>query len=315
LSRVAVIGCGVVGSSWALVFSRAGYDVSIYDASPAAQQDTVAFVRAALTDLKARGLAGNDPLEVVMSRLTTISNLEEALAGVEYVQESAPERLEIKRELYGRLDMLAAPTVTIGSSSSGLPASSFTEGLAHARRYLVVHPINPPHLIPLVEIVPSPWTAPEVIETAMGIMRKVGQSPIRLRREINGFVVNRIQSAMLAEAFRLIEDDICDVADVDKAVADGLGLRWFFMGPFETIDLNAQKGIAEYCKNLGLMYHGLAKEQADPRDWTPALVKVIEDQRRLVTPADQLSGRRAWRDRCLAALVSVKRHVLAAQRN
>lgn len=315
MSRIAVIGCGVVGSSWALVFTRAGYDVSIYDASPAAQQDTVAFVRAALTDLKAHGLAGDDPLEVVMARLTTTSNLEEALAGVEYVQESAPERLEIKRELYGKLDMFAAPTVTIGSSTSGLPASSFTEGLAHARRCLVVHPINPPHLIPLVEIVPSPWTAPEVVETAMGIMRKVGQAPIRLTREINGFVVNRIQSAMLAEAFRLIEDNICDVADVDKAVADGLGLRWFFMGPFETIDLNAKKGIAEYCKNLGPMYHGLAKEQSDPRNWTPALVKAIEDQRRLVTPADQLSGRRAWRDRCLAALVSVKRRVLAAQRN
>ena len=315
MSRIAVIGCGVVGSSWALVFTRAGYDVSIYDASPAAQQDTVAFVRAALTDLKAHGLAGDDPLEVVMARLTTTSNLEEALAGVEYVQESAPERLEIKRELYGKLDMFAAPTVTIGSSTSGLPASSFTEGLAHARRCLVVHPINPPHLIPLVEIVPSPWTAPEVVETALGIMRKVGQSPIRLTREINGFVVNRIQSAMLAEAFRLIEDNICDVADVDKAVADGLGLRWFFMGPFETIDLNAKKGIAEYCKNLGPMYHGLAKEQSDPRNWTPALVKAIEDQRRLVTPADQLSGRRAWRDRCLAALVSVKRRVLAAQRN
>ena len=313
MSRIAVIGCGVVGSSWALVFSRAGYDVSIYDASPTAQQDTVAFVRAALTALNVQGLAGDDPLEVVLARLTTTSSLEEALAGAEYVQESAPEQLEIKRELYRKLDRLAAPTVTIGSSTSGLPASCFTEGLAHARRCLVVHPINPPHLIPLVEIVPSPWTAAEVVDTAMVIMRKVGQSPIRLTREINGFVVNRIQSAVLAEAFRLIEDGICEASDVDKAVADGLGLRWFFMGPFETIDLNAQTGIAEYCKNLGLMYHGLAKEQADPRNWTPALIKAIEDQRRLVTPADQLSARRSWRDRCLAALISAKRLVLAAQ--
>jgi L-gulonate 3-dehydrogenase len=315
MSRIAVIGCGVVGSSWALVFSRAGYDVSIYDSSPSAQQDTVAFVRAALTDLRAQGLAGDDALEVVMGRLTTTPSLEEALAEVEYVQESAPERLEIKRELYGMLDRLAAPTVTIGSSTSGLPASSFTEGLAHARRCLVVHPINPPHLIPLVEIVPSPWTASEAVEKAMVFMRKVGQSPIRLTREINGFVVNRLQSVMLAEAFRLIEDGICDATDVDKAVADGLGLRWFFMGPFETIDLNARNGIAEYCKNLGPMYYGLAKEQADPREWTPALVKTIEDQRRLVTPADQLAARRSWRDCCLAALVSAKRHVLAAQRS
>jgi L-gulonate 3-dehydrogenase len=219
--------------------------------------------------------------------------------------------LEIKRELYKKLDALAAPHVTIGSSTSGLPASSFTEGLANARRCLVVHPINPPHLIPLVEIVPAPWTAPEAVEKAARIMREVGQSPIRLTREINGFVVNRLQSAMLAEAFRLVEDGICDAGDVDKAVADGLGLRWFFMGPFETIDLNAQKGIVEYCKNLGPMYYGLAKEQADPRDWHPALIKKIEDHRRLVTPADRLPERRSWRDRCLAALVSAKRRALA----
>ena len=313
MSRIAVIGCGVVGSSWALVFSRAGFDVSIYDASPAAQQDTLTFVRSALTDLRAQGLAGDDPLDVVMSRLTTSTSLEEALAGVDYVQESAPERVEIKRELYKTLDALAAPHVTIGSSTSGLPASSFTEGLAHGDRCLVVHPINPPHLIPLVEIVPAPWTAPDAIEAAMAIMRKVGQSPIRLTREINGFVVNRLQSAVLAEAFRLVEDGICDATDVDKAVSDGLGLRWFFMGPFETIDLNAQKGVAEYCKNLGPMYHGLAKEQADPRDWTPALVKTIEDQRRRLTPAERLPARRSWRDRCLAALVAAKRQVLAEQ--
>jgi L-gulonate 3-dehydrogenase len=311
MSKVAVVGCGVVGASWALVFSRAGFDVSLYDASPAAQNNAVAFVRSALMDLKAQGLAGDDPLERVMARLATTTGLDEALAGADYVQESAPERLEIKRELYKKLDTLAAPDVTIGSSTSGLPASSFTEGLANAQRCLVVHPINPPHLIPLVEIVPAPWTAPEAVEKAARIMREVGQSPIRLTREINGFVVNRLQSAMLAEAFRLVEDGICDAGDVDKAVADGLGLRWFFMGPFETIDLNAQKGIAEYCKNLGPMYYGLAKEQADPRDWSSALVKKIEDHRRLVTPADRLPERRSWRDRCLAALVRAKRQVLA----
>ena len=313
MSRIAVIGCGVVGSSWALVFSRAGFEVSIYDAAPGARQDAVAFVRSALADLRVQGLAGSDPIDSVMARLKTAENLEEALDGADYVQESAPERLELKRELYRTLDALAAPDIVIGSSTSGLPASSFTEGLANARRCLVVHPINPPHLIPLVEIVPSPWTAPEAVEAAMTFMRTVGQSPIRLSREINGFVVNRLQSALLGEAFRLVEDGICDAADVDKAVADGLGLRWFFMGPFETIDLNARTGVAEYCRNLGPMYHGLAKEQADPRDWGPALVKAVEDERRRVTPVEGLAARRSWRDRCLAAFVSAKRRVLIEQ--
>lgn len=313
MSRVAIVGCGVVGSSWALVFSRAGFEVSIYDASPAARDNTVAFVRAALADLQAQGLGGNDPLDAVMARLSTAASLEEALDGCDYIQESAPERLELKRDLYRILDALAPPHVTIGSSTSGLPASSFTEGLTNARRCLVVHPINPPHLIPLVEIVPAPWTAPEVVDQAVEIMRRVGQSPIRLSREIAGFVVNRLQSALLGEAFRLVEDGICDAGDVDQAVADGLGLRWFFMGPFETIDLNAQQGIAEYCRNLGPMYHDLAKEQADPRAWGPALVKTVEEQRRRLTPAEGLPARRSWRDRCLAALVAAKRQVLSEQ--
>ena len=239
------------------------------------------------------------------------SSLEEALDGADYVQESAPERVEMKRELYRTLDTLVAPHVPIGSSTSGLPASSFTRGLATARRCLVVHPINPPHLIPLVEIVPSPWTDPAIVDAAVSLMRRLGQSPIRLTREINGFVVNRLQGAMLGEAFRLVEDGICTAAEVDAAVSDGLGLRWFFMGPFETIDLNAQNGVAEYCRNLGPMYHGLAQEQADPRPWSAALVGAVEAQRRRVTAAEGLAARRSWRDRCLAALVAAKRRVLA----
>jgi L-gulonate 3-dehydrogenase len=118
---------------------------------------------------------------------------------------------------------------------------------------------------------------------------------------------------LLGEAFRLVEDGLCSAADVDKAVSDGLGLRWFFMGPFETIDLNAQNGVAEYCKNLGPMYYGLAQEQADPRAWSAELVKAVEDQRRLTTAAAALPARRSWRDRCLAAFVAAKRRVLAEQ--
>jgi 3-hydroxyacyl-CoA dehydrogenase len=314
MTRIAVIGCGVVGSSWALVFSRAGFDVAVWDASPQAVQQTLAFVRESIGSLDKQGLGGNESAATVCARLHPCATLEEALSGgVDYVQESAPERVQIKRELYEKLDTLAAPNVVLASSTSGLPASSFTDHLATRARCLVVHPINPPHLIPLVELVPAPWTDPLVLERAAKLMEQVGQAPIRLSREINGFVVNRLQSALLGEAFRLVEDGVLSVADVDKAVADGLGLRWFFMGPFETIDLNAQQGVAEYCRNLGPMYYRLAKEQADPREWQPQLVAQIEQQRRIMTPADALPARRAWRDRCLAALVAAKRRVLAQQ--
>ncbi|MFT4148577.1 MAG: 3-hydroxyacyl-CoA dehydrogenase [Paracoccaceae bacterium] len=293
--KIAIIGCGVVGSSWALVFSRAGHQVAIHDPSRAAAEAALAFVVAA------------DPAAGALCHVA--ADLAAALSGAGYVQESAPERLAIKQALYREMDGLLDVGTIVGSSTSGFPASGFTEGLTHAARCLVAHPINPPHLIPLVELIPAPWTAPDTLDFVRGLMRELGQSPITLTREINGFVVNRLQSALLGEAFRLVEDGICTPAEVDAAVADGLGLRWAFMGPFATIDLNAAKGVSEYCANLGPMYYGLAQEQADPREWGPDLVSAIDQKMRAVVPADDLPARRLWRDRFLASIVEAKRRI------
>ncbi len=307
MTRVALIGAGVVGSSWSLVFARAGFEVAVYDADPNSAARTKEFVRKALSDLKALGLPSAEGAETIAARVKPAARMEDALEGVSYVQESAPERVEIKIELYKTLDRIAPPETVLASSTSGLPASAFTEGLERRARCLVVHPINPPHLIPLVEIVPAPWTDDKVVERATALMREVGQSPIRLRREVNGFVVNRLQSAMLSEAFKLVEDGIVTVGEVDRAVSDGLGLRWSFMGPFQTIDLNAKTGVAEYCRNLGPMYYGLAKEQADARPWTQKLVEAVEGQLRERTPADTLASSQQWRDKYLAKLGAFKR--------
>ncbi|MGU3492402.1 3-hydroxyacyl-CoA dehydrogenase [Xanthobacteraceae bacterium A53D] len=293
--KIAIVGCGVVGSSWSLVFARAGHDLAIYDRSTEAAEAARAFVAAA------------DPALAARCRIAT--SLADALDGAEYVQESAPERLPIKQALYKEIDALLGPATIVGSSTSGFPASVFTEGLKNNARYLVAHPINPPHLIPLVELIPAPWTAPETLNSTRDLMSALGQSPITLTREINGFVVNRLQSALLGEAFRLVQDGICTPADVDAAVADGLGLRWCFMGPFATIDLNAANGVAEYCANLGPMYYGLAKEQADPREWTPELVSAIEAKMRADVPAKDLPARRKWRDGFLADVVAAKREI------
>jgi L-gulonate 3-dehydrogenase len=172
---------------------------------------------------------------------------------------------------------------------------------------LVAHPINPPHIIPLVEIVPAPWTDPEAVIRTRRLMEAVGQSPISTTREINGFIANRLQGALLSEAFRLVQDGVCSAGDVDAAIADGLGLRWAFIGPLETIDLNSARGVPGYCDMLGQLYYDLAKEQADPREWTPEIVGEINAQRRAALPLDQLEQRQAWRDRRLAALVGHKR--------
>jgi len=305
MTRVALVGSGVVGSSWSLVFARGGLDVVVYDRDPASAMRAIDYVRSALDDPEVLKLGLGDDPETILSRLKIVSTLEEALAGADYVQESAPERLDVKKDLYKCLDVLAGPNAVLASSTSGLPASSFTEELEYRHRCVVVHPINPPHLIPLVEIVPAPWTAPGVVDRATDFMREVGQSPIRLRHEINGFVVNRLQSAILGEAFRLVEDGICDAEEVDRAISNGLGLRWFFMGPFETIDLNAKNGIVEYCRNLGPMYFDLAKEQADPRPWGVKLVESIERTLRHKVPEPELANRRSWRDSYIARLRSM----------
>jgi len=310
MTKIALVGCGLVGGSWALVFARAGFDVTLYDPSPASLKAALDFAAGAAPGLAEQGLLNGETVAAVLARLKPAASLAEAVADADYIQESAPERLPIKQALYRELAKLVKADAVIASSTSGLPASSFTEEIEGRERCVVAHPINPPHLIPLVEIIPAPWTAASVVERTDALMKAVGQVPIRLNREIAGFVVNRLQSAVLGEAFRLVEDGIVSATDVDAAISEGLGLRWFFMGPFETIDLNAQGGVADYCAKLGPMYYDLAKEQADPRPWSEALVAQVEAQRRAKTPADKLDARKAWRDRCLAALVKAKRVVL-----
>jgi 3-hydroxyacyl-CoA dehydrogenase len=310
MNRIAVVGCGLVGGSWALVFARAGLDVVLYDPSPASVTAALDLARAAAPMLAGEGLLNGQTPEQVLRRMRSAGSLAEAVADADYVQESAPERLPIKQSLYRELAPLAKPGAILASSTSGLPASSFTADIGGRERCLVSHPINPPHLVPLVELVPAPWTSPEVVDRTEALMRRVGQSPIRLNREVRGFIANRLQSAVLAEAFRLVEDGVCDSAAVDAAMADGLGLRWCFIGPFETIDLNAKDGLADYCAKLGPMYHDLAREQADPRAWGDALVAKVEAQRREQLPAAALEARKAWRDRILVTLIKAKRLAL-----
>ncbi|MBM9402591.1 3-hydroxyacyl-CoA dehydrogenase [Gluconacetobacter azotocaptans] len=313
MKNIALVGCGLVGGSWALVFSRAGFDVTLYDPSPTAVQTALDVARNAAETLARQDLLHAERVEDVLARLRPAPSLAEAVRNADYIQESAPERLAVKQEVYRDLAVAAGPDAVIASSTSGLPASAFTAGIPGRARCVVAHPINPPHLIPLVEIIPAPWTDPSVVARTHALMQAVGQVPIQLSREIPGFVVNRLQSAVLAEGFRLVEDGICSPDDVDAAMSDGLGLRWFFMGPFETIDLNAQGGIADYCRKLGPMYYDLARQQADPRPWSEALVARVEAARRGRTPAADLDARKAWRDRCLARLVRTKREIVQDQ--
>jgi len=305
METVAVIGAGLVGRAWAMVFARGGHPVMLYDANEAALAPALDAIEAGLADLHAHGLIAEPPT-AVRRRVTAATSLADALREAGYVQENVFESLEVKKEIFAAMDPLAPPNAILASSTSGIPASVFTANLEGRHRCLVAHPINPPSLIPLVEVVPAPWTAPEVVARTISLLEGVGQVPIVVRREVPGFIVNRLQGALLNEAFRLVEDGYVSGADLDKAVKDGLGLRWSFMGPFETIDLNAPGGLADYCARYGPLYHQIAKE-ATPRVWSEALIGKVARERLEVLPASERPARQAWRDRLLTALVAHKR--------
>ena len=299
---VAVIGAGLVGAGWAIVFARAGLDVRIYDANPHATESALTLVAARLRELKSFGLV-DDPIKIA-ARLRPAYELAEAVDGAAYAQESVLEQVGLKRCLMQDLEQVAPPDLVIGSSSSGIPASAFTHGLKIAPRVLIVHPVNPPYLVPVVELVPSPETATATIEFADALMRGLKRSIVHVRKEVQGFVLNRLQAVLLREAWSLVEDGVASCEDIDRTVRDGLGLRWSFMGPFETIDLNAPGGVADYANRFATPWQEIARSRTHEAPWQPELVQKVEAERRSVLSQGALAGRRAWRDRRLMALAA-----------
>ncbi|OZI41006.1 3-hydroxyacyl-CoA dehydrogenase [Bordetella genomosp. 1] len=305
MSTVAIIGCGLIGQGWAIVFARAGWQVRLHDPDADARAEAPRLVRQQLDALERHALL--DDAAAVARRVEVADTLADALAGVDYVQENSPERLAVKQALFRELDRLAPPGAIIGSSTSSIPTSAFTESLPGRGRCLVAHPVNPPYLVPVVELSGAPWTDAATVERAGEIMRAVGQKPVVVRQEIEGFVLNRLQGALLQEAFRLVEAGIASAEDIDVTVKDGLGLRWSFMGPFETIDLNAPGGIADYCARYGGLYASIGATQRDCVAWEGELVDALQRQRREQLSASDLPARRFWRDDQLMRLLRHKR--------
>ncbi len=304
--QIAVVGAGLIGQAWAIVFARGGHDVRLWDGDPNAIAQAIKLIQVQVKDLKEFGLI-EEGVQAVVGRIKPVSTLEEALNGSEYVQENLPERVDLKKEIYSKMDRIAAPGTTLASSTSSIPASAFTEALQGRARCVVAHPVNPPYLVPVVEICPAPWTAENTVQKTWDVMESTGQKPVRIHRELEGFILNRLQGALLREAFKLVEQGYVDPDGLDVTVRDGLGLRWSFMGPFETIDLNAPAGLADYAKRFGQMYQSIAKQQTSTEPWSDALIDKLEAARRERLPADQLMARRIWRDRRLMALVAHKR--------
>ncbi|CAN5315366.1 3-hydroxyacyl-CoA dehydrogenase [soil metagenome] len=302
--NVAIVGTGLIGRAWAAIFARAGWNVRLTDPHGPTLSAAPGLILKELRALNRHGLA-DDP-DGAASRISLASSLADALAGVEFVQENGPEKIEDKIALFAELDRLAAPETLLVSSTSAIVASRFTENLKGRARCLVGHPVNPPHLVPLVELCGAPWTSPEAVSQAREIYRAIGQVPVTVNKEINGFVLNRLQGALLAEAFRLVGEGYMSAEDVDHTVKNGLGLRWSFLGPFETIELNAPGGIPDYCARYTGFYKELAAASAGPEVYqSPNVDRVIAAWPHRPTP-DRVAKLTARRNERLAALVAHK---------
>mgnify|MGYP002780426323 CR=1 FL=1 len=305
MDRIAVVGAGLIGRAWSMVFARAGLEMRLWDKVPGVAESAMAVIRERLADLRAAGLVQEAP-DVIAARITPCATLAECVEGAMHVQENGPERLAPKQELFAELDRLCPPDVVLASSTSGIPASEFTGNLAGRARCLVAHPVNPPYLVPLVELVGAPWTDPAVVARTRALMGRVGQVPVTAHKETRGFVLNRLQAALVAEAFRMVRDGVMSVEDVDACVKDGLGLRWAFMGPFETIDMNAPGGVADYAERFGPLLGGITEEQT-PYHYDAETVARVTAERRAALDLARIEERSAWRDRRLMALLAHKR--------
>jgi len=300
--RIAIIGAGSIGAAWAIVFATAGVAVALQDTDAERLAASRTSIRARLEDLAAHGLAA-EPVDAVLARIRLLGDLPAALDGATHVQECVPEDLALKRRVFAELDRLAAPGAVLASSSSFLPASAFAADLPGRARCLVVHPGNPPYLLRIAELVPAPFTAEDVAARTATLLRAAGLEPVRLGREIDGFVFNRLQGALLREAYCLVRDGVASAAEIDRLVRDGLGLRWSVIGPFETADLNSRGGIVEHARRMGPAYRRMGQERGQDDPWTDALVAEVAAERRAALPLADWEQRVAWRDRMLMALL------------
>lgn len=303
--KIAIVGGGLIGRSWVIVFARGGHEVALYDADAGQTARALETIAVSLADMEEAGLIAE--AGALKARVRKTTSLGEAVKGAMHVQENVAERLDVKRQVFADIEKLAAQDAVLASSSSALMPSLIFERLARRERCLVAHPMNPPHLAPIVELCGAPFTAPETMARARATYAACGMAPVTVRREIDGFILNRLQHAVLNEAFRLIANGYVSAEDLDRTMKEGLALRWSFMGPVETIDLNAPGGVADYMARYGETIRRVGRDIARSGDWPDAVAVQMDAERRSAVPRDRLDAEQAWRDRRLMALAVHKK--------
>lgn len=283
---IALIGAGTIGIGWAVVFATGGCTVRVYDDSLTMLDRFTPAVAFRLAKLAEAGLISEEP-STVLSRIHVLTSRDEVIEGCDHVQESVTESIEVKTELFRWLDAKTPRHVTLASSTSTIPCSRFTADLPGRDRCIVVHPGNPPYLLRVAEVVPSQHTSPQVVETTTELLRLVRMSPVIVKGEIEGFVFNRLQGALLREAYFLVGEGVVSPRDIDTIVRDGLGRRWSITGPFATAELNTRGGTAQHAEVLGSVYARIGSDRGTGDPWIPQTIShVIDDMKELLPGED-----------------------------
>ena len=303
---VAVVGTGVIGRSWIRVFTRAGFAARVFDPDAEQLARALAWAGASAREDVHLGLCSYSEARAEEARITPCDTLAEALDGVVYVQESGPEAIAAKQSIYRDLDAAAAPDVVLGSSTSANDMTVIARGLAGAARCIVAHPVNPPHVIPLVEVLEGAETRPGITASTVALLRQAGMAPVVLDRFAPGFVLNRLQAALLREAISLVGTGVASPEVVDIIMRDGLGLRWALMGPFGTGHANADGGAGSYYRMYGDAYRSMWKDLDPAPEFSDDVIDTIARGMTATYGEDAVAGLSAWRDRMVRRIMQLK---------
>jgi len=305
--KIGIFGSGLIGGSWAMIFASVGYQVQIYDIVPEQISGALKRIESELKRLEAENLLrGTLTAAQQIKCITGTTDINELVKGATYIQECVPENLELKRKIYAQLDAILEDQTILASSTSTFLPSVISGEMKRKSQVIIAHPVNPPYYVPLIEVVPAPWTKPEIANKTKQLMLDIGQKPVLFTREIEGFAVNRVQYAILNEVWRLVASGVLNVHDIDSVMSDGLGMRYAFLGPLETAHLNAE-GWANYCERYKNSIYDVSQTFGEIPKMEGPVAAEIAKQLEEMCPLNKLPERREWRDNCLTQLSQLKK--------
>ena len=299
--NITILGAGFIGVSFAAAFLDKGAHVTLAEPDPDRRAAIETGIAHQSTAIETAGLRTGGAGVLMISE-----DPGPALSDTAMVLECGPEQLETKQAIFKDLLHRTGSQTILATASSAIPMSRILPDPASQTRSLVAHPVNPPAILRLIELTPAPATSNETVGRARQLFGTMGFVPVTLGREIEGFVLNRLQGAVLREAYRLVDEGIVSVAEIDTVMRLGLGPRWALSGPFETAELNTPGGIKAHAARLGPAYKRMGEARGEKVDWSAELVARVDAERRKILPEDQIPARRAWRPKAVAQLVRAR---------